>query len=67
MDSRGRKQQETGEHFVMDLTYCTFYHIRVSVESFNQIQCDTQDFNILGDMDYYKTLQSAGKPLVGRT
>ena len=67
MDSRGRKQQETGEYFVMDITFCTFYYIRMSVESFNHIQCDTQDFNMLGNMNYYKILQSAGKPLVGRT
>jgi hypothetical protein len=62
----GQKLQETGEHFVMDLTFCTFYHIPVSTESFNQIQCDTQDFNMLGDVNYYKMLQSGGKPLVWR-
>jgi len=39
----------------------------MSVEAFNHIQCDTQDFNMLGNMNYYKMLQSAGKPLVGRT
>lgn len=50
----------------MDLTFCTFYHIRMSVESFNHIQCDTQDFSTLGNMNYYKMLQSAGRPLVGR-
>jgi len=39
----------------------------MSVESLNHIQCDTQDFNMLRNMNYYKMLQSAGKPLVGRT
>jgi hypothetical protein len=51
----------------LDILYSTFYHIRVPVESFNHIQCDTQDFNMLGDMNYYKMLQSAGKLPVGRT
>jgi hypothetical protein len=51
----------------MDMTFCTFHHLRVSVESFNQIQCDTRDSKRVGDINYYKTLQSAGKPLFGIT
>jgi hypothetical protein len=52
---------------VMDMTFCTFHHLRASVESFNQIQYDTRDSNKAGDINYYKMLQSAGKPLFGIT